>query len=114
MRGMDPFRHPRPYCKHAWQPPPLAPTWRRDPVRGVDVDGLLILLGRAQLPAAELAHMGAPAELLHGRLGPYVQAAVAAPLLGRILLDAEEIIWAPYRLPVARTAGLAIIRQYFA
>lgn len=67
-----------------------APTWHRSVNGDLDRAGFHALVRSAQLPLAELVHMGAilePGELLD-RSGGWVDAADAALLLRRIAWDA--------------------------
>lgn len=105
----------RPYCPLAWQGPVCFETdWRAySALQAVPASGFYALLRRAQLPRAELAHMGAPRAVLDGTAGAWVGQEVAAPLLGRIVLDAHEVVWDKSMAPTAAALGRAIIAAVF-
>lgn len=105
----------RDYCPLAWQGPEgVAPEWRLySALHAVSASGFYALLRQAQLPRAELARMGAPYAVLEGAAGAYVGIEVAAPLLGRIVLDNHEVVWAKHMAPTADALGRAIIRAVF-
>lgn len=81
----------------AWRAEPAPePTWRRwtepDSTDVVDAAGVRALLTAAELPEAELLHMGCPPWLLEPRpvRGGFVPARDGAKLLGRIIWDREH------------------------
>lgn len=118
----DPFS--RPYCPAAWYPTAYlglagpGPVWRRTDLSGhVHAAGLLELLAAAQLPAAELRHMGAPAWLLEPRCPEWVGADVAVPLLGRVVWDAllgtHGRVWDGSEWAQRDAMGEAVVARYF-
>ncbi len=64
-----------------------APTWRRDG-RLLDAPSVHMLVRAANLPRAELLHMGWTHELLSPSASEWLCARTVAPLLGRIVSDA--------------------------
>ena len=97
----------------------LSPSWEiRDGY--LDRDSVQALLRDAALPYAELLHMGCPAWLLGDGCLPWVDVAVASPLLGRIGLDAvfdrTGSAWDPARSVLVAERdrrAAAAIRKHF-
>ena len=92
------------------------PTWQRRPGL-IDRAGFHALLRAAQLPIAELRHMGASDEML--AKGTWVEESGAIMLLGRIAWDAswgiEGSVWTDSPLHRAHAAGMGrkIIEEFF-
>lgn len=115
---VDPFR--RPSCPAAWRAEDFSyysASWQLAG-DGLDSAALRLLLERAQLPRAELRHMGVPDWLLTPA-NPlrWVPLALAVPLLGRIAWDASRgdagAVWCGHELAVRDCLGRAVIREYF-
>lgn len=113
---MEPFDIPRPYCPAAWQGAqmPGRRIWLYWPgTQQVATRGVQQLLHMAQLPRAELLHMGCPSPWLEYPPPDAANCELVAPLLGRIVLDAREVVWAAELQPEALALGLAVIRRWF-
>lgn len=106
----------RPYCPLAWQSdvPPGRPAYRYwSALQQVQAGGIHDLLGMAQLPRAELLYMGWPPVALTADPGARLNLELVAPLLGRIVLDARELVWSDELLPEAMRLGLAVVKRRF-